>query len=215
MSFDYIDNIEKALFYIFDNALSFNLVVNTAFLFVLNNFRAFDLQTVDAYTRRNLKSFEWKHYYRYKDIYNWLKDLHNLYPKKTELIKFGKTYEGRDLVAFKINLSLQPRSTIIIEGGIHAREWISPAVVTYLINSILNANENETNSDLVNIANAYEWYFVPVLNPDGYEYTHKVVKHIYFINYITIYLFKDFISTYLLYVYWYKCIFFTLTLISI
>lgn len=63
----------------------------------------------------------------------------------------------------------------MIEGGIHAREWISPAFVTYFINQIINAPESK-DDELKRIALTYEWYFIPVLNPDGYEYTMTEVS---------------------------------------
>jgi len=48
-----------------------------------------------------------------------------------------------------------------IDGGIHAREWISPAAVTYIIDFLVENSENlET-----------DYYILPVVNPDGYEYT--------------------------------------------
>lgn len=50
---------------------------------------------------------------------------------------------------------------IWIDGGIHAREWISPAVVTYLIDYLV---ENSENLEA-------DFYILPVINPDGYEYT--------------------------------------------
>lgn len=66
------------------------------------------------------------------------------------------------------------RSTVIIEGGIHAREWIAPAFVTYMIHQILHSPEGDDDK-LRDIAMTYEWYFIPCLNPDGYEYSHKQV----------------------------------------
>ena len=61
---------------------------------------------------------------------------------------------------------------IFIEGGIHAREWISPATVTYLINEFLTSK----NSLVRKLAESYDWYIVPTFNPDGYAYTHEVVS---------------------------------------
>ncbi|KAK7075096.1 hypothetical protein SK128_007072 [Halocaridina rubra] len=49
--------------------------------------------------------------------------------------------------------------------GIHAREWISPAVTTYLMHQVA------TNPNWRNLLDSTEWYFVPVANPDGYQYT--------------------------------------------
>lgn len=48
-----------------------------------------------------------------------------------------------------------------------SREWISPAVVTYIIDTFTE-NWSEQSQDVQNI----DWYFLPVMNPDGYEYTH-------------------------------------------
>lgn len=69
------------------------------------------------------------------------------------------------------------RSTVIIEGGIHGREWISPTFVTYMINAIVNSKDSQDKT-LKEVARTYEWYFVPVLNPDGYEYTYNSVSTI-------------------------------------
>ena len=54
-----------------------------------------------------------------------------------------------------------------IEAGIHAREWIAPAVATFVINEL--AKETEFTSKL-------NFYFIPVANPDGYEYTFSNVS---------------------------------------
>jgi carboxypeptidase A4 len=50
--------------------------------------------------------------------------------------------------------------------GIHAREWISPASVTYIIKELVENRQNNLWADKM------DFYVVPVLNPDGYEYTH-------------------------------------------
>ena len=52
---------------------------------------------------------------------------------------------------------------------IHAREWISGAVTTYIINDLLNGNlQSELDS--------FDFYIIPITNPDGYEYTHTSVS---------------------------------------
>nr|XP_032521326.1 zinc carboxypeptidase A 1-like [Danaus plexippus plexippus] len=137
--------------------------------------RAFDSQTVKTYVRRNMESFDWTSYFRLDDIYDWLQDLSVMYPKVMHLQNLGKSVEKRDILMAKITLPVRKkrsRPKIIVEGGIHSREWVSIAFVTYFLHQVLTTVDKK-ESKLKSIAEEYEWYFIPVLNPDGYEYTHK------------------------------------------
>lgn len=71
----------------------------------------------------------------------------------------------------KIGAGASDNPIILVEGGIHAREWISPAFVTYIIQELV---ENEDNRNMIENTN---WLIVPVLNPDGYEHTHTSVSN--------------------------------------
>ncbi|CAG0884908.1 unnamed protein product [Cyprideis torosa] len=77
----------------------------------------------------------------------------------------GKTYEGRPIKGVRINPG-NSKKKIFVDSGIHAREWIAPSTVAYLINQL--ATNRSLNEDIIN---AFDWYLFPVLNPDGYEYT--------------------------------------------
>ena len=57
-------------------------------------------------------------------------------------------------------------------AGIHAREWISPAASTYIVDQLLNSEDPK----VVVLARAFEWHIFPVVNPDGYEYSHTTVR---------------------------------------
>ena len=48
-----------------------------------------------------------------------------------------------------------------IMPGIHAREWISPATVTYVMNELI------TNPQHGNLLNMFDFFILPVTNPDG------------------------------------------------
>jgi murein tripeptide amidase MpaA len=50
--------------------------------------------------------------------------------------------------------------------GIHAREWITPAVVTYIVRELTDFAESN-----VDVVQNLDWYILPVTNPDGYLYT--------------------------------------------
>lgn len=49
----------------------------------------------------------------------------------------------------------------------HAREWIGTAVATYILNQL--TEKNNTYSKLLE---ASDWMILPVVNPDGYEFSH-------------------------------------------
>lgn len=81
----------------------------------------------------------------------------------------GLTYEGNPIHLLKIYKPGMTKKAIFIEGGIHAREWISPAFVLYLINELIN---NPSRSrEIEDLVEKYDWFIIPVLNPDGYIYT--------------------------------------------
>ena len=51
-----------------------------------------------------------------------------------------KTAEGRDMLLIHLSTDHEatpPKPAIWVEGGIHAREWLSPAVVMYITNALI------------------------------------------------------------------------------
>ena len=56
----------------------------------------------------------------------------------------------------------------VSDGGIHAREWISPATVTGILRDLVEHKENYAN-----ILSKLDIYLLPLLNPDGYEYSRS------------------------------------------
>ncbi|KOX71863.1 Zinc carboxypeptidase A 1, partial [Melipona quadrifasciata] len=114
-----------------------------------------------------LVSFDLTRYHTLDEIYAFLDSLAKENPGKVEVIVGGKTYEGRQIKGVKLTLG-NSKSGIVLEGGMHAREWISPASILYIVNELLH----NKNADVRQLAEAHEWYIFPVVNPDGYVYTH-------------------------------------------
>lgn len=67
---------------------------------------------------------------------------------------------------------VQGNPLIFIESTIHAREWITAATATYILNELTTSND----ADIKELANHYDWVFVPVVNVDGYAYSHSKVS---------------------------------------
>lgn len=50
--------------------------------------------------------------------------------------------------------------------GVHAREWAAPAMAMYLIRR-LGRSPRARKREL----NGVDWYILPLVNPDGYEFS--------------------------------------------
>jgi len=107
-------------------------------------------------------------YHPLQDIQNWLKAAAAANPSFVKLIQVGLTYENRTVYGLTISKAPVGSPQIYIDGGIHAREWLSPAVVQYLIGQFVN---HTSDPRVANCLSKIEWTFVPVWNADGYSYT--------------------------------------------
>lgn len=112
----------------------------------------------------------WDGYYTNDQINTWLSDLAAAYPNIVTPLVGGNTFEGREIRGIKISHGEGNRA-IFLEGGIHSREFISPAVVCYLANALLTSN----NEEISDAAREFDWYIFPVTNPDGYVWAHEQV----------------------------------------
>ncbi|MCL4127724.1 UNVERIFIED_CONTAM: hypothetical protein GTU68_051502, partial [Idotea baltica] len=91
-------------------------------------------------------------------------------PDRVTTTDIGKSYEGRSIWMVTIKDGTDPTERSLLAeaepsffSGIHAREWISPAVALYFIDMLIKHPE---------ITNGVEFRIFPVLNPDGYVYSH-------------------------------------------
>ena len=125
-------------------------------------------------------------------IEQYLRRLEQLHGDVLEVFSLGKSFEGRDIVAAKISwrpedasasasananangtgseprpkLTAPDKPGLLIDAGIHAREWIAPTTALYAVHQLVREPANR------HILRHVDVFVVPVLNPDGYEYTH-------------------------------------------
>jgi len=108
-------------------------------------------------------------YHTYDEIITWVKSLPALYPNLVTLVPLGQSYQKRELLAVKISSSTTAKPAIWIDGGIHAREWITPATVIYILGTLLeNYQKDQT---VTTIIDGLDIYVLPLFNVDGYAYT--------------------------------------------
>jgi len=105
---------------------------------------------------------------RVDDIYAWLDEMARTYPEKASIFIAGKSYEGRQLKGLKIGSKNPKAKAIWFHAGIHAREWAAHAACIWIINLLLTSQD----PSVTRLTEELTWYVIPVLNPDGYEYSH-------------------------------------------
>lgn len=103
----------------------------------------------------------------------WLELIRQTYPELVQIEELGHTYEGRPYKVIHLadhsTDSHSDKKTIVITGGVHAREWISVSTVLYSLYEMLQ--EYEANPDMQQQWAQLDFLFIPVQNPDGYDYT--------------------------------------------
>ncbi|XP_013180181.1 PREDICTED: carboxypeptidase B-like [Papilio xuthus] len=137
---------------------------------VESNNKLHSLKILDTPKQKaNDQGMNWNEYHNLDVIYAWMESLEYNYPSLCSVIPIGITIEGRTMKILKISNSDVQNEPVWIDAGIHGREWIAPAVNTFIANYIV-LNFKSLPSCFTN----KDWYFLPVANPDGYDYSHKV-----------------------------------------
>jgi carboxypeptidase T len=104
--------------------------------------------------------------------------LQSEYPGLARVVEIGESLEGRKILALKIsdNPSLEEEeAAVFFLGCHHAREWIS-VEVPYLLGQYLLENYG-TDPRIRNLVDQSEIWIVPLVNPDGLEYSIHVYRY--------------------------------------
>ena len=93
----------------------------------------------------------------------------------TKLVTIGRTVNDQEIVALKISRDARKmrdgrKPSVLYLGAQHAREWITPEMIRRLKDEIL-ARYDQGNPRVRRLVNRNELWFVPVANPDGYDFS--------------------------------------------
>lgn len=102
----------------------------------------------------------------------WLDIIQQTFPDYVKIEEIGETYEYRTYKVIHFSIpdsdpSHKHRKTIVVTGGVHAREWISVSSVLYLLYAMLSYYNDHPSDYYTQL----DFMFIPVTNPDGYAYT--------------------------------------------
>ena len=95
-------------------------------------------------------------------------------PGIAKLVTIGRTHQGRNIVALKVTRRARTtrdgrRPATLYAAAQHAREWIAPEMVRRLAHHVVDGYGRD--AALTDLVDSTELWFVPVANPDGYDFT--------------------------------------------
>merc|ERR1711970_322120 len=110
----------------------------------------------------------WTDYHSLEDMYSFLDYLETTYDFVTTQ-SVGKSYEGREMRLAKIcKGECGSKPAVWIDGGIHAREWVSPAATTWMLKELV-----ENDAAHPDLLENLDWFILPSANPDGYDWSRN------------------------------------------
>lgn len=116
-----------------------------------------------------------KDYHTYDGMVQEMQELEKKRPDLCKMVSVGKSHEGRDIWALKISSGAQEDTSskpgVVFTGLTHAREWISMEVPLFLANGLVNGYD--TDPDIKSRLDNAEIWVLPMVNPDGYEYSRN------------------------------------------
>jgi hypothetical protein len=100
----------------------------------------------------------------------------NAHPTLTELDTLAYSYENRPIVVMKISddpaYDDPDEKDIFFVAMHHAREWPTVSICMFAIDTLLSAYGSDPV--LTDYVDTREIYILPILNPDGYRYSHDL-----------------------------------------
>lgn len=88
-----------------------------------------------------------------------------------KLIYSNYMISGRNLTGIRISRG-SGRPAFFLEGGQIGADWLSPTVLTYFIDQLVQGEDPEARA----ASNDFDWHIFPIVNPDGHEFTQDSVS---------------------------------------
>lgn len=118
-----------------------------------------------------------EHYRSAGQVADELKGLEDTYPTMAKRHVIGTTHEGRPIYALQVTADVtndtSERTGVVFTGLYHSREWMTTEVVADSASKFLKSAADGNPDDVRRMENG-EFWFVPVVNPDGLEYSRDV-----------------------------------------
>jgi len=115
------------------------------------------------------------HYPDYEQMVQEIYDLAEKYPNRAEVVVYGKSVEGRDLLALHIFLGDgKSRPGAMVCGNIHGNEMVGNRMAMAIAKRLLQ--DADSDPWIHSLLEKMEFWILPCLNPDGYYKTVELYK---------------------------------------
>jgi Zinc carboxypeptidase len=109
-------------------------------------------------------------------------ELYGIAQKNPSIVKLeviGHSLKGREIIALKVTKNARrlpdgARPRVFYMATIHAREWIAAEVGRRLLRHFVDNYGKDP--EVTNLVDTRELWFVPIVNPDGYQYSFDVER---------------------------------------
>ena len=85
-------------------------------------------------------------------------------------VELGLSFENRKITGLKLSTGGIDKPAVFFNGCQHAREWITVMASVYLADHFVEKYQSDVF--IQNLLDVVDVYVVPIVNPDGYVYTH-------------------------------------------
>ncbi|KAK0413018.1 hypothetical protein QR680_006544 [Steinernema hermaphroditum] len=132
-----------------------------------------DGQTVDETvgTPTHCVFYRMGKYCQYNSMLRFIRQMTQRFPLLTESFTIGHSHKGRPLTGIRIGAASHIRHAVVIDAGIHAREWPASHAAMFFIEKLLHGYG--TDPQITEILDNLDIHIIPLLNPDGYEYSRS------------------------------------------
>ncbi len=130
-----------------------------------------DAERARIAARSQRDDVEWYEEYRTLDEY-WTRwqTIVDANPDVAQLSVIGQSLEGRDMPGIVLNGDGRVgKPVFVINACQHAREWVSPAATTFMIEQLVSNYGSDPR--ITRLLDELEWVFLPMVNPDGFNFT--------------------------------------------
>jgi murein tripeptide amidase MpaA len=112
-------------------------------------------------------------YHTYDELNAFYDNLIAAYPDFMTKEQIGTSIQGRPIWAFTLTSPVAgEKPALSFNNMAHAREWISPAMMAYIVERMLLEYGNDPS--ITAILDKVRFYIAPTMNPDGYIYSWDV-----------------------------------------